>query len=72
VGRRLDAFGNVTGGWSRVIPIAGWFGNDNQGAGIAGFDINSDGRIDLVAFHVDNPQGDNQAYYRVIFSPLLA
>jgi Astacin (Peptidase family M12A)/FG-GAP-like repeat len=72
IGSRLNASGNVTGGWSRVIPIAGWFGNDNQGAGIAGFDINGDGRTDLVVFHVDNPEGDNQAYYRVIFSPLLA
>jgi len=72
IGRKLDAFGNVTGGWSRVIPIAGWFGNENSGGGIAAFDINGKGRPDLVVFHVDNPDGDNQGYYRVIFAPLLA
>ena len=71
VGSRLDASGNVTGGWSKVIPIAGWFGNDNQGAGIASFDIDGNGQPDLIVFHVDNPEGDNQAYYRVIFSPML-
>jgi hypothetical protein len=72
VGKRLDVFGNVTGGWSSVIPIAGWFGNDNQGGGIAAFDVNADGKMDLVAFHMDNPGGDNRGYYRVIFSPPLA
>jgi hypothetical protein len=72
VGGNLDAAGNVTGGWSRVIPIAGWWGNDNQGGGIAAFDINGKGRPDLVVFHVDNPDGDNHGYYRVIFGPMLA
>ncbi|MEO8753971.1 MAG: hypothetical protein ABI624_14975, partial [Casimicrobiaceae bacterium] len=72
VGSRREGFGNVTGGWSRVIPIAGWFGNDNQGAGMAAFDINGDSVTDLVAFHVDNPDGNNGGYYRAIFSPLLA
>jgi hypothetical protein len=69
IGKRLDAFGNVTGGWSTVVPIAGWFGNENQGGGIAAFDINGDGRMDFVAFHMDNPDGDNRGYYRVLFSP---
>ena len=62
----------MTGGWSRVIPIAGWFGNDNQGGGIATFDINGDMRTDLVVFHVDNPSGNNLGYYRVLFSPILS
>ena len=72
VGNNLDAAGNVTGGWSRVIPIAGWWGNDNQDGGIAAFDINGKGRPDLVVFHLDNPDGDNHGYYRVIFAPMLA
>ena len=72
IGSNLDAAGNVTGGWSRVIPIAGWWGNDNQGGGIAAFDINGKGRPDLVAFHIDNPGGENHGYYRVIFAPMLA
>lgn len=62
----------MTGGWSRAIPIAGWWGNDNQGGGIAAFDINGKGRPDLVVFHIDNPAGDNHGYYRVIFAPMLA
>lgn len=72
IGSNLDAAGNVTGGWSRVIPIAGWWGNENQGGGIAAFDIDGKGRPDLVAFHIDNPGGENHGYYRVIFGPMLA
>lgn len=71
IGASLDASGNVTGGWSRVIPIAGWFGDDTQGGGVASFDIDADTRPDLVVFHIDNPADSNLGYYRVIFSPML-
>jgi hypothetical protein len=66
IGWNLDANGNVSGGWGPVTAVPGWFGWENQGAGIAVADINRTGRQDLVAFHVDNPGGDNHGYYRVI------
>jgi len=72
VGTSLDASGNVTGGWSRVIPIAGWWGNDNAGGGVAAFDINLKLAPDLIVFHIDNPGGANHGYYRVIFGPMVA
>lgn len=55
-------------GWAvlnspRAIP--GWFGAENQGAGVAIADINGSGRPDLVVFHIDNPGGENVGYYRI-------
>jgi hypothetical protein len=67
IGRDLDANGNITGGWGPIVPVAGWFGAENQGAGIAVGNINGNGRPDLVVFHVDNPGGENHGYYRVMF-----
>ena len=66
IGWNLDAAGNVTGGWSPITAVPGWFGWENQGAGVAMSDLNGTGRQDLVMFHVDNPGGDNHGYYRVI------
>jgi hypothetical protein len=34
VGRRLDAMGNITGGWGPWIEIPPWNTDENQGAGI--------------------------------------
>ncbi len=65
IGWNLDASANVTGGWSNVMPVPGWFGADDQGAGIAIADINGNGRPDLVVFHLDNPSGENHGYYRI-------
>jgi hypothetical protein len=65
IGRNLDRYGRVTGGWSSVIPVPGWFGWENQGAGIAIADVNGNGRPDLLVFHVDNPGGENHGYYRI-------
>ena len=47
VGWNLNVTGNVTGGWSNIKPVPGWFGWENQGAGIAIADINGNGRPDL-------------------------
>jgi hypothetical protein len=66
IGWNLDGGGNVTGGWSPVVALPGWFGAEDQGAGVALGDINGTGRQDLVVFHVDNPGGENHGYYRVI------
>ncbi|HYJ68993.1 MAG TPA: matrixin family metalloprotease [Nocardioidaceae bacterium] len=66
VGSNLDTAGAVTGGWGTVTPVPGWFGSENQGAGVAMADLNGTGRQDLVVFQVDNPGGENHGYYRVI------
>ncbi len=65
IGFNLDASGNVTGGWSPIRLVPGWFGWENQGGGIAVADISGNGRPDLVVFHLDNPGGDNHGYYRI-------
>ena len=38
VGRKLDAQGNVTVGWTPWIDVPDWFSFENQGAGSAGVD----------------------------------
>ena len=63
VGRGLDADGVVTGGWSGWVEVPDWFSWENQGGGIAVVDRGA--TRDLVVFAVDNPPGQNQAFYRV-------
>lgn len=65
IGWNLNAAGDVTGGWSGIKPIPGWFGSENQGGGIAIADLNGDGRPELIVFHIDNPTRDNRGYYRI-------
>ncbi len=72
IGWNLDQAGNVAGGWTDVKPVPGWFGWEDQGAGIAVADINGNGRPDLVVFHLDNPGGDNHGYYRIGWNLNLA
>lgn len=65
IGWNLDANGDVTGGWSAIKPIPGWFGYENQGGGIAVADLNADGRPELIVYHIDNPGGENRGYFRI-------
>ena len=66
IGRKLDALGNVTGGWTPWIDVPDWFPWENQGAGIAVADLDNNGTTDLVVFHVDNaPNDQNQAFFRI-------
>jgi hypothetical protein len=65
VGWGLDAAGVVTGGWSDWTPIPDWFAWENQGAGAAVADLDSDGRPELLVFQVDNPPGPNGGYFTV-------
>ena len=65
IGWALDGAGHVTGGWTGPIQIPGWFGNDNQGGGVAVADLNGDGRPELIVFNIDNPSGGNHGYYRI-------
>lgn len=65
VGKSLDTVGTPTGGWGPWIDIPDWFSFDNQGAGLALWDLSGNGRLDLVVFMIDAPQGQNQALYRI-------
>jgi hypothetical protein len=65
VGRKLDATGSVTGGWTPWIDVPDWFSWENQGAGPAIYDVDKDGHPDLVVFMIDNPPGQNQGFYRL-------
>jgi hypothetical protein len=62
IGWDLDANGDVQS-WSDLKAVPGWFGAEDQEAGIAAFRYYGDGA--LVVAHADNPVGQNKAYYRV-------
>ena len=47
------------------VQVPGWFGSQDQGGDIAIGNINRNGTPDLVVMHIDNPSGENHAYYRV-------
>jgi hypothetical protein len=66
IGRKLDALGNITGGWTDWIDVPDWFFWENQGAGIAIADLNNNGSPDLIVSHVDNaPNNQNQGFFRI-------
>ncbi len=48
-----------------TLPIPGWFGDHTSGAGIALTDLTGNGLLDVVVFHIDNPDGPNSGYLRV-------
>ena len=64
IGRALDAGGQVTGGWTPWIDVPDWFSWENQGAGITVIDRGMAAK-DLVVLMVDNPIGQNQAFYKI-------
>jgi hypothetical protein len=65
IGKKLDADGKVTGGWSPWIPVPDWFSWENQGAGVAVADLENTGASDLIIFQIDNAIGQNQAFYKI-------
>ena len=70
IGRKLDAQGNVTGGWTDWRQVPDWISWSDQGAAITVADLNGDGQPELVVFHIDdfhtnNPNRPNKAFYRV-------
>jgi hypothetical protein len=64
LGRNLDANGQVSG-WTPWIDVPGWFSWENQGCGVAVTDLDHDGGRDLIVCNLDNPVGQNQAFYRI-------
>ena len=65
VGKNLDANGNVTGGWSNWLEIPDWRFFENQYGSITIADLNKDGQLELIVFAIDNPDGINQAFYKI-------
>ena len=71
IGKKLDADGKVTGGWSPWLPVPDWFSWENQGAGVAVADLQGNGVRDLIVFQIDNAvaingsSGQNQAFYKI-------
>ncbi|SDS73717.1 DUF3892 domain-containing protein [Actinopolymorpha singaporensis] len=65
IGWQLNARGKVTGGWSPIKQIPGSFGASVAGAGIAVADVSGSAQPDLVVFHLENPEMENRAYYRI-------
>jgi hypothetical protein len=51
--------------WSGFKPIPGLIGTENQGGDVAVADLNGNRKPDLIVFHVQNPEGENRAYYQV-------
>jgi hypothetical protein len=68
VGHGVDSSGKITGVWDAPVEIPGWFGNENQGGGIAVADLNGDGKPELIIFILDHPSGGNQGFYRIGWS----
>jgi hypothetical protein len=66
VGWDLDQAGNPTVGWSHSIGVPDGIGWETAGAGLAAGDISGNGQADLVMAWVDNPEGDNRFFYRVL------
>lgn len=67
VGFDVGPDGEARGGWTDPMKVPGWFGWENQGGGVALFDTNGNGKLDIIIFHIDNPRADNHGYYRVGF-----
>ncbi len=65
VGWNMDAAGALTGSWSEPKPVAGDFGAETRGAGIAIAPITGTDRPDLLVFHVEEQAGANVGFYRI-------
>ena len=70
VGRKLDAQGNVTGGWTNWSAVPNWISWRDQGAAITIADLDGSGTPTLIVFHIDdfhtdNPTKPNKGFYRV-------
>jgi hypothetical protein len=53
-------------------PIAGWWGANTVDAGLAVASVRGFARPDIIAVNLDDQDGNDQAYYRVLTPPLPA
>lgn len=67
IGQDIDSRGNVAR-WTDPTPIPGGWGHATQGAGAALYDIDRNGRPELVVMHVDNPSGENRGHWRIAWN----
>ena len=64
VGRKLDAAGAVTDGWTDWQDVPDWFSFENQAGSLTVADLGT-GTLDIIVYQVDNPPGINQGFYKV-------
>jgi hypothetical protein len=63
----MDSAGKVTKWTDFEEDIYEWFGTESQGGGITVADVDGNGKWDLILFFIDNPSGENQGYYRILW-----
>jgi hypothetical protein len=67
IGLDLGASGTASM-WTAESQVPGWFGADNDGAGIALADLDGNGLQDFVVFFIADSPGANTGHYRVGWS----
>lgn len=65
IGYDMGPDAKVRGGWSEPIEVPNWFSWENQGGGVAVYDTNGNGNLDIVVFFIDNPLERNKAFYTI-------
>jgi cysteine-rich repeat protein len=68
IGWSLDQYGQVADGWSDAIEIPGNFGSTAAEAGTAVLDLDDDGAMDIISFHVREPflgLGETTGHYQI-------
>ncbi|RLC77027.1 MAG: hypothetical protein DRI61_12250, partial [Chloroflexi bacterium] len=65
IGDDLNSDGSVDY-WVPGVPIPGWIGHETAGVAVSAADlIGNDGRPEMLFAWMDNPSGENYAYYRI-------
>jgi len=63
----MDKSTGVVSEWTDFEMVPGWFGNESAGGGTTVTDINHNGKPDLIVFYIDDPDGENSGYYRILW-----
>ncbi len=65
VGFDLDQDGNVAGGWTEPFPVGGELANGTDGGGVAVADLNGNDALELIVFHLEDPNGGNDGRLQI-------
>lgn len=65
IGYEMDQNGNVTGGWSEPRNVYGWYGKETTGVSVSLYDIDGNGKPELILSHVDNSSSVRSGFYRI-------